>query len=176
MKLKHTLYTFLFFLPYLLYSCQIPTDFNIKGITEYFSTTDSIPKDKSIVTKVIDGDTFWINNKEKVRLIGIDAPETRNTRYKPKEPFAEQSKQFLSDLILGKEIILEYDAGKYDRYRRLLAYVYLLDSTFVNKELVKEGYALIMTVQPNTKYADLFLEMQQEARENKRGLWADDKD
>jgi len=60
---------------------------------------------------------------------------------------------------------------KYDKYNRLLAYVYLKDGTFVNAEIVKQGYASLMTFPPNVKYADLFLKLYQEARKNKRGLW-----
>ena len=56
-------------------------------------------------------------------------------------------------------------------YGRTLAYVYLEDGTFLNAELVKQGYAMVMTVPPNVKYAHLFVKLQQEARENNRGLW-----
>ncbi|MGB4520658.1 MAG: thermonuclease family protein [Candidatus Omnitrophota bacterium] len=52
-----------------------------------------------------------------------------------------------------------------------MAYAYLKDGTFVNAEIVKQGYASLMTIQPNTKYADLFLKLYQQARENKKGLW-----
>jgi endonuclease YncB( thermonuclease family) len=57
-------------------------------------------------------------------------------------------------------------------YKRLLAYIYLEDGTFVNGEIMKAGYAQAMTVPPNVKYADLFVELEKEAREQKRGLWA----
>ena len=58
-----------------------------------------------------------------------------------------------------------------DKYGRLLAYIYLEDGTFVNAWLVEHGFALMMTVPPNVKYQDLFLKLQREAREQKRGLW-----
>ncbi len=60
---------------------------------------------------------------------------------------------------------------KRDKYGRLLAYVYLEDGTFVDAWLVEHGYAQVMTVPPNVKYQDLFLKLQREAREAKRGLW-----
>jgi len=60
---------------------------------------------------------------------------------------------------------------KHDRYDRLLAYVYLKDGTFVNAKIVEEGYASLMTIPPNVRYADLFLKLYQEAREKRRGLW-----
>ena len=74
-------------------------------------------------------------------------------------------------LLRDNKVRLEYDISRKDRYGRTLAYVYLKDSTFINAEMVKHGYAMVMTVPPNVKYADLFLKLQKEARENNRGLW-----
>jgi micrococcal nuclease len=95
------------------------------------------------VKKVSDGDTFWIDNGtekgEKVRLIGIDAPESRATGKKQKQYFGEESKQYLTQLILNKEVRLEYDISKKDPYKRLLAYVYLRDGTFLNAHLIQNG-------------------------------------
>ena len=65
---------------------------------------------------------------------------------------------------------MEYDLDKYDQHNRVLAYVYL-DDTFINAELVKNGFARIMTIQPNSKYSDMFYELQVDARENNLGLW-----
>jgi len=126
---------------------------------------------------VVDGDTFHAEDNSgidvKVRLIGIDAPETRKTAKKDAGYYGQESKAFLTNLISGKNVRLEFDFGKKDRYGRTLAYVYMEDGTFVNAQLVKQGYAAIMTVPPNVKYADLFLQLQQEAREIKRGLWGE---
>jgi micrococcal nuclease len=127
------------------------------------------------VTKIVDGDTFWINDGSKkgikIRLIGVDTPETRRTGRKEIGYFGKEAKNYVTKLLTGKKIRLEYDVGKYDRYKRTLAYVYLEDGTFLNAELVKQGYAMVMTVPPNVKYAEMFLFLQQEARENDRGLW-----
>lgn len=123
------------------------------------------------VTKVIDGDTFWIDDKEKVRLIGVDAPESRNTGRKKVGYYGKEAKAFLKNYLMGKRVELQYDVTRTDRYQRTLAYVYLEDGTFLNAELVRLGYATVYTVPPNVKYADLFLDMQREARENNRGLW-----
>jgi micrococcal nuclease len=71
----------------------------------------------------------------------------------------------------GKLVRLEYDIDRFDQYKRTLAYVYLEDGTFVNADLVKNGYAMVMTVPPNVKYADEFVKLQREAREKGRGLW-----
>lgn len=127
------------------------------------------------VTKVVDGDTFWADDGSekgiKVRLIGVDAPESRNVFKKKKGYYGEESKTYLLNLFKGQSVRLEYDIDTLDQYGRTLAYVYLNDGTFVNADLVKNGYAMVMTVPPNVKYADEFVKFQQEARENKLGLW-----
>lgn len=126
------------------------------------------------VTKVIDGDTFWVDNgteRFKVRFIGIDAPETRNSRGKLKGPFAREAKEYVQRLTENKWVRLDQDVQKKDRYHRVLAYIYLLDGTFLNAELVKGGFAVVDTYPPNVKHVELLLKLQQEARDNKRGLW-----
>jgi micrococcal nuclease len=131
-----------------------------------------------IVRGVSDGDTFWIYNqsqkKEKIRLIGVDAPESRNTFKKKKGYYGNEAKKYLTKLVKGQRVKLSYDVDKKDRYGRTLAYVYLMDGTFVNAHLVKNGYAMTMTIPPNVKFAELFVELQREARENNRGLWSGD--
>jgi micrococcal nuclease len=127
------------------------------------------------VKKIVDGDTFWIYNGteegEKIRLIGVDAPESRNAFKKKIGYYGKESKTYLTNLLKSKRVKLEYDVVNTDQYGRTLAYVYLEDGTFVNTELVKNGYAMVMTVPPNVKYAEEFVHLQQEARENNRGLW-----
>lgn len=127
------------------------------------------------ITKVVDGDTFWVadgsEKGEKIRLIGVDAPESRKTGRKEIGYFGQEAKEYVTNLLTGKKVKLEFDAGRYDQYHRTLAYVYLEDGTFLNAELVKQGYAMVMTVPPNVKFAEMFVKLQQEARENNRGLW-----
>ncbi|WP_197084047.1 thermonuclease family protein [Sphingobacterium sp. Ag1] len=126
------------------------------------------------VTKVIDGDTFWVNNgseKFKVRFIGIDAPETRNSRGKLKGPYAKEAKEYVRQLTENKWVKLEFDVQKKDRYQRLLAYIYLQDGTFLNADLVKSGFAVVDTYPPNLKHTNLLVKLQHEAREENRGLW-----
>jgi micrococcal nuclease len=127
------------------------------------------------VTKIIDGDTFWADNGTekgiKIRLIGVDAPESRKTFKKEVGYFGKEAKEYLKNLLTDEKVKLEFDVTKTDQYGRTLAYVYLEDGTFVNAELVKNGFAMVMTVPPNVKYADLFLKLQQDARETNRGLW-----
>lgn len=127
------------------------------------------------VKKISDGDTFWIYNGteegEKIRLIGVDAPESKNVFKKKQGYYGTEAKEYLTNLLKGKHVKLEYDIDRTDQYGRTLAYVYLENGTFVNADLVKNGYAMVMTVPPNVKYADEFVALQQEARENNRGLW-----
>lgn len=123
------------------------------------------------ITKVIDGDTYIINNGEKIRLIGVNTPEIHHP-IKGVEYFGKESAEYAKRILINQKVTLKYDVGERDKYGRLLSYVYLADGTFVNALLVKEGYARIMTVPPNVKYADLFLKLEREARKNKRGLWS----
>jgi micrococcal nuclease len=127
------------------------------------------------VKKIVDGDTFWIDDGSvkgiKVRFIGIDAPESHKTGNKDEAPFGREASDYLTGVIGGRRVRLEYDVGHYDRYGRTLAYVYLEDGTFVNALLVKEGYASVMTVPPNVKYADTFLKLERRARNQNRGMW-----
>jgi micrococcal nuclease len=136
-----------------------------------------------LVDRVVDGDTLVIESGERVRLIGIDTPEMHESKklYRDAQRthqdastikrLGERSYEFTKNLVEGKRVSLEFDVEKYDRYKRLLAYVYLKDGTFVNARIVQEGYASLMTYPPNVKYADSFVKLYQEARENRRGLW-----
>ena len=129
------------------------------------------------VKKVVDGDTFWIYDGSqkglKIRLIGVDAPESKNSRTKELAYFGREASDYLTSLIAGRKVRLEYDVGQFDKYGRTLAYVYLENGTFINATLVKNGYATVMTIPPNVKYADTFLKLERKARNQKRGLWRD---
>ena len=122
------------------------------------------------VQRVVDGDTFVIESGEKIRLIGIDTPETVHPR-KPVEPFGLEASQFTKKLLEGKQVELVFDVDKYDRYNRLLAYVYI-DGVFLNEELVKQGLAVISTYPPNVKYVEKYEAAQKYARENNLGIWS----
>ena len=116
------------------------------------------------VKRVIDGDTIELENGEKVRLIGIDTPEAG-------QHYGKEASNFTRKMVEGKQVRIIFDVQKKDRYNRLLAYVFLEDSTFLNAELLKQGYAKIATYPPNVKYVEEFRQLDQEARENVRGLW-----
>lgn len=139
------------------------------------SGSNSVQKNKHFykVVRTIDGDTIVVKigrKSEKVRLIGVNTPEIHHPT-KGVEYFGPEAALYTKKLLEGKTVRLKYDVQKRDRYRRLLAYVYLPDGTFVNAKLVAEGYAQVMTVPPNVKYAERFIQLQREAREKNIGLW-----
>lgn len=128
-----------------------------------------------LVTQVVDGDTFWADNDTKdgvkVRLIGVDAPESKNVFKKKIGYYGKEAKEYLRTLLQNRRVKLELDIDPRDQYGRTLAYVYRDDGLFINAELLKNGYAMVMTVPPNVKYVEYFLSLQQESRDNMRGLW-----
>jgi micrococcal nuclease len=127
----------------------------------------------AVVRRVVDGDTIYVDlagHAEKVRYIGMDTPEVHHPR-RGEEPGGREATLLNRRLVEGRTVRLELDVQRRDRYGRLLAYVYVGDM-MVNAELVRLGFAQVMTVPPNVRHASLFLKMQREAREAGRGLWA----
>ncbi|UCG35462.1 MAG: thermonuclease family protein [Candidatus Omnitrophota bacterium] len=147
---------FSFLLFFLLVSCA-PSDYsNIK------------------VDEVIDGDTIKLSNGKLLRYIGIDTPEMRTKRgnqfiYSP-QPYSLEAKEFNRNLVEGKFVRIEFDVEKHDRYKRLLGYCFAGEE-FVNAKMITEGMAVIYTKPPNVKYADLFVDLQKQARKARKGLW-----
>jgi micrococcal nuclease len=126
----------------------------------------------AICTRTVDGDTIIVNIagvKERVRLIGVDTPETKHPR-KPVQYFGKEASMFIANTVEGKKVRLEFDQNQRDKYKRLLAYVYLEDGTFLNAEIIKKGYGHAYTKFP-FKYMNEFREYEMEARVRKRGLW-----
>lgn len=121
------------------------------------------------VIRILDGDTIILDNGEHVRLIGVDTAE-KSHPLKPVEYFSEEATQFVKDLLKGQQVKLEYDREKRGKYGRLLAYIYLLDGTLVNAEIIKQGYGLAYTKYP-FKYKDRFISLEKEAEKNRRGYW-----
>ena len=123
-----------------------------------------------LVTRVIDGDTLVVQGVGMVRLIGVDTPETVDPR-RPVQFFGKEASEFMRRVAQGKVVRLEFDAERKDRYGRTLAYVYLPDATFLNAEIVKQGYGHAYTVFP-FRHRDQFRGDERVAREAERGLWA----
>ena len=131
------------------------------------------------IKKFVDGDTFWINDGSKkglkIRLIGVDTPESQARFGNPEDYYGDEASAFTKSILINKKVRLEFDADRTDSFGRTLAYVYTEDGIFLNKKLVNEGYAMVMTVPPNIKYADIFFELQKKARDENLGLWNRDK-
>lgn len=130
------------------------------------------------VTKVSDGDTIHIDmdgRDEKVRLIGINTPETVDPR-RPVECFGKEASTRMKELAGGKIVKLEYDdtQSTRDAYNRLLAYVYLEDGQMLNRKMVAEGYAYEYTYMTPYTYQNEFRQLQTLAQSSERGLWAKD--
>lgn len=139
------------------------------------------------ITRIVDGDTYHVllNGKdEKIRLIGIDTPESKRNKKAVKD--ARRGHEDIDDIVaMGKEaaafvktlikpgdhVRVEIDARERDQYGRILAYLYLPDGRMLNEAIIRAGYANPLTYPPNVKYQKLFLEAYEDARNNNRGLW-----
>ena len=131
----------------------------------------AVPID-GMVVRVVDGDTIYVqlaDRVEKIRYIGVNTPEIHHPT-RGEEPGGRAAAAVNRRLVGGRHVRLELDVRTRDRYGRLLAYVWV-GETMVNAELVRQGYAQVMTVPPNVRYQDLFVSLQRESRDAGRGLW-----
>ena len=136
------------------------------------------------VTRIIDGDTIELDNGEKVRLLGVDTPEKHESSKLKKDversgkdkkfikALGAKASDFTKKLCEGKRVKLEYDQTTRDRYKRLLAYVYLPDGKLLNEEIILQGYGFAYLKYPfKQELMDRFRKAEKRAREEKRGLW-----
>ncbi len=141
---------------------------------------DSYPSEdwtSAVVKKVVDGDTVILQSGEKIRLIGINAPETEGDA----EEYGMEAKRWLQEKVEGRTVYLEKDISDTDQYGRTLRYLWLVvpDSTgdmeirtwMVNAMMVAEGYAQPYTFPPDVRYADRIMQLAREAHSQGRGLW-----
>ena len=126
------------------------------------------------VVRVVDGDTVivdWGGVEESVRLIGVDTPETKH----PNEPigcYGPEASAYTTNLLPpGLSVRLELDKDERDRYDRLLAYIYLDDGAMINEMLITGGYGRVLTIQPNARHAERFLDAERQAQAGGLGLW-----
>jgi micrococcal nuclease len=122
------------------------------------------------IKRIVDGDTIVLVGGQKVRYIGINAPELAHDDHNA-EPYGEASKQFNSLQVKEKKVRLEFDTERFDRYKRLLAYVFLKTGAFVNAKILINGYAYFLRYPPNLKYDSILLQSQQASMSAKRGIW-----
>lgn len=154
--------------------------FSNSSITNNQSTEKEVLSEKSqiaAVTRVIDGDTIEVSldgKLEKIRLIGINAPESKDPR-REVECFGIEASNKLNDLAKNKNVILESDPSQSnrDRYNRLLRYVYI-DEEDIGFTLISEGYAYEYTYSNQYQNQHLYLNAQRSAEEDKKGLWSDE--
>ncbi len=124
------------------------------------------------VVRVVDGDTVVLDGNEKIRLIGINTPESVDPR-KSVQWFGKEAAARTRALLEGRKVRVEFDVERKDRYGRTLGYLHRDDGLFVNLALVEEGYAFAYRYPPNVRYAERFRDAERGAREEARGLWSD---
>lgn len=118
------------------------------------------------VTRVVDGDTIHCEPVGRIRLIGIDAPE------RGQEPFGAMATEALADLLPeGTAVSLERDVEDRDQYGRALRYVWTGD-VMANREMIRTGFAMLLTYPPNVQHVEGFTAAQEQARREEAGLWA----
>ncbi|MEI7578447.1 MAG: thermonuclease family protein [bacterium] len=140
--------------------------------TANFIPTDTeVPKLFYKVTKIIDGDTITVETLGKIRLIGIDSPESTNAQ----ECFGNEAKIKITELINGQNVFIELDPtqGEKDKYDRTLAYVFVAGvEESINFQMIQTGYAFEYTYNKPYKYQESFQKAEEEAKNEKTGLWA----
>ncbi|MCP5246400.1 MAG: thermonuclease family protein [Burkholderiales bacterium] len=122
------------------------------------------------VKSVYDGDTIILGNNQRVRLLGVNTPEIES-RHRPGEPGGLAARAWLQNQVRNRQVYLEYDQEKKDKYDRQLAHVFLRDGTHLNLELIKQGLAFMSIVPPNLRYAETFSRAQQQAEKQALGIW-----
>jgi len=141
------------------------------GVHLYFGKrcSTSFKSGPYLIKKVIDGDTLIIENDEKVRLIGIDAPEIHHPVI-PVQRFGQEAADFLKNLVENHKCTLEYEPDRVrDPYGRILAYVYV-NGNLINAEMIRRGYAYAYTKFPFKRMRE-FQILEKQARDKKIGLW-----
>ena len=136
---------------------------------------------KGRVVWVVDGDTIHVKvgrRVEKVRYIGVNAPEIPHPEARGWREGGARAFAVNRQLVAGKAVRLELDLVHRDSWGRLLAYTWVKRARprryrMVNEEMVRRGFAQVMTIPPNVRYQERFLKLQREAREARRGLWGD---
>jgi len=123
------------------------------------------------VARVIDGDTLELTNRARVRLIGVDTPETVKPNH-PVEPWGPEAAEFTRRFVSGSEVRLEFDHERADRHGRFLAYVWV-GQRLLNEELIRAGLGRF---EPHYRYSRVFKERlrraEREAKAEKRGIWS----
>lgn len=134
--------------------------------------TAAPPTEPMVVTRVLDGDTIQVRQGDRVltvRLLGVDTPETHHPT-KPVGCFGPEAAAHTEARLTGRTVTLGYDAERYDRYGRTLAFV-ILNGAVYNDELLRLGYARLLVIPPNGARARTQLALELDAKRARRGLW-----
>lgn len=123
------------------------------------------------ISKVYDGDTIVLKNGKRVRLLGINTPEVES-RYRTSEPGGIAAKSWLQEKLQNKKVHLQYDQEKYDRYKRLLAHLFLPGGKHLNEALLENGLAVLNIMPPNLRHSAKLVSAQQRAEKQKLGIWS----
>lgn len=124
------------------------------------------------VIRVIDGDTLLLEGDVRVRLIGVNIPETKHPD-RPVEPLGEAASRWLESMVQQGPVTLEYDRERFDQYRRVLAYIYLADGTLLNERLIQLGYSPAVVSFPiRSDRARLFKQAEKTAQASRSGIWS----
>jgi micrococcal nuclease len=165
--------------------CRVNWKWSLPGLlvvallSAFFNPPDSAVTSGEFeyVQRVVDGDTLLLGTGERVRLIGVDTPESVRPNT-PVQRFGKEAADFTRRMVEGKRVRLEYDQanaanGHKDntQQKRTLAYVFLEDGTLLNAEIIKQGYGHALTRYPFSRMEE-FRRLEREAREQRRGLWA----
>lgn len=140
---------------------------------------------QAVIVRAVDGDTAAVNidgQEKRVRFLGVDTPETVHPN-KPVQFYGKEASNFTKESLNGKRVWLEYDANPQDRYNRHLAYIWLKNPKTIDEASIREnmfnaklllgGYAKVMIIRPNKRYETEFKKFEAEAKQAKRGMWAD---
>lgn len=135
------------------------------------SPGEVVRQPSQVVERVIDGDTLLLTGGLRVRLIGVDTPETKHPDL-PVEPLGREATAFVRSLIGEEPVRLEFDRERLDRYQRLLAYVWLPDGRLLNEELIRAGFSAAVTGYPYRQdMKRRFVEAEAQARAAGVGMW-----
>ena len=129
------------------------------------------PGSTAFVQRAVDGDTLLLADHTRVRLLGVDTPETKRPDW-PVEPFGPEAHEFTRVHVEHRNVRLEFDKERHDKYDRVLAYVYV-DDWFLNEELIRAGLGKAITKHPYSEQMKRrFRAAESEARRERRGIWS----
>ena len=152
---------------------------------EETASADAPVTEPFTVVRVVDGDTIWVEDDQgeqyKVRIIGVDAPETEKEDQEG-EPFAQEAFVFAKETLSDRVVYLEIDVSDTDQYGRLLRYVWLEEPLDANEDtferlnfsafLIRGGYARVVAYGEDTRYETELRALEKLAREDHLGMWA----